>query len=630
MILFDYFEKVCSIDFEVLSSYWLCGVRDLQGKIVYEICCDDENILEAIIQLKRRTLLYGYNIKAYDLKILTAIELGATIEEVYLLSQHLICDSTIRDIQITPAFKKLEKEEQIETINNIKNDFGILNKEIKYANIPFYSRYNYTDLFDDNKGSLKEHMANMGMEILEANDLFEKEFLDEEDFEQLKIYNRNDTLASEKLLYRRMKYIEAKINIAIQFNINVIDALKCTDAQLVAKVLYAQKNYQPYNNILTFNGNVDKILRLHIPEQLYNRYLDLKSKNNTFKLFENEVKFGVGGIHSVYSDDIIVKAKEGYIIVLADYGSFYTTMIKFFNYHSRNISAAAAAQFNGIHDTRLLWKNRPDLVDEKKLTVYKDLLNIYSGALRQRVSALYDLQMGDSLCRTGQLILTAFSNALYKVGIMIIQTNTDGIMLRIPNSKVSDFNAIVSVFEKLIDGQIGLTYIDTLIQDNVNNYILKDIKGKIKLKGNFAKQANYTEETGGDKNLLAPVVHKALVAYFISGTPVEETINKSTSIFDFCLVCKHGSTFVSTVHGYKGQYFKQQKVNRCIATTNKDYTTLYKIKRKTGNWEKIANIPDNAKILNKDLSEYNIDNIELDRQWYIDRANRKKAGFRYV
>jgi len=630
MILTNYFEKICSIDFEVLQSYWLLGVRVLGGE-TYEIHSYDEDIYNKIIELKRRTLLYGYNIKGYDLKILAAIELGASTEDIYLLSQWIIYDTTIKDIQRTPAYKKLTDIEQLDIINHQQEEFGIKNKEVKFKSVTYFGKYNYTDLMDDVKGmSLKQHMANMGMEILEATEIFEKELLEEDDFEQLLYYNKNDTLGAEKFLMKRLKYIETKVNIALQFNIPVVEGVKYTDAQLVAKILHAQKKYQPYNAELKFKENVDTILRKYIPEPFYSRYLNLKSTNNKFTLFRNEVVFGVGGIHSSLGDDLIMYADNDHELLLLDYTSFYTTVVKYFNYHSRNISQIDINNFNTIHDTRLLWKTRPELADEKKLNTYKDLLNIYTGALRQPFSALYDLQMGDSLCRTGQLILTAFANAMYNEGMSIIQTNTDGIVVKVHKSKLNKLKEIINEFKQLIDGQIGITYISKFIQDNVNNYILQTTNKKIKAKGNFVRQVHFNEETGGDKNLLAPVVHKAIMEYFINNIPVEDTINKCDSLFDFCIVVKHGSTYNMTVHGYKNQYYKQQKVNRCIATNNTDYTTLYKIKSKTGNWEKLANVPDNAYIVNKALDTYDINKLDLNKQWYIDRAKRKVEGFKVV
>src|SRR5699024_1337251 len=102
----------------------------------------------------------------------------------------------------------------------------------------------------------------------------------------------------------------------------------------------------------------------------------------------------------------------------------------------------------------------------------KLILNTTYGATKNKYNALYDEYQASSLCYLGQLLLAALANKIYnKVGAIIIQTNTDGILVKILKEKIDDLKKIVSEWENLTGFTMEYDYIKMFFQRDVNNYI---------------------------------------------------------------------------------------------------------------------------------------------------------------
>ena len=134
---------------------------------------------------------------------------------------------------------------------------------------------------------------------------------------------------------------------------------------------------------------------------------------------------------------------------------------------------------------------------------------------------MYDPYNATSMCYLGQLLLTALANKLYKNGAKIIQTNTDGILIKVKRDKLDLMRLIVKEWETIVGIAIEEHQISMMFQRDVNNYIEVDLKGNYKLKGRWKNQA-----IEGYANLNAPVAHKALLEYYVNNTPIEETVLK--------------------------------------------------------------------------------------------------------
>ena len=74
--------------------------------------------------------------------------------------------------------------------------------------------------------------------------------------------------------------------------------------------------------------------------------------------------------------------------------------------------------------------------------------------------------------------------------------------------------------------------IKKIVQKDVNNYVMVTMDDKVKVKGSYL---TYGISKAGAWNINnnATIVNKALIEYFVNGTPVEETINNCDDILEF-------------------------------------------------------------------------------------------------
>ena len=146
------------------------------------------------------------------------------------------------------------------------------------------------------------------------------------------------------------------------------------------------------------------------------------------------------------------------------------------------------------------------------------------------------------------------------------------------------------------------------------------------------------------------VVKKAVIEFFVNGTPVEDTIHGCTDIFEFQIIAKAGGGYKSVYRvpadfeARKKQWIKDnrtrdpngklvppkfswdcydgprstvQRVNRVYAAKQPNMGTLVKVKP-DGTVGKIGGLPESVVIDNK--NKLTLD--QVDKQWYIDLAKK--------
>ena len=192
---------------------------------------------------------------------------------------------------------------------------------------------------------------------------------------------------------------------------------------------------------------------------------------------------------------------------------------------------------------------------------YKVLINAVSGAMRNKYSKFYDPSRIITMCAVGEFLLIAVVKDLKKQfpGTEVLQTNTDGAFLYVPN-----WEGFEEAVEK-INKRIGFTFeVDAgkmLVQNNVNNYIFVKDNGQAKSKGSWVypkrdrlKPASYA------------ISHIAAFKLLIDGTPIEETVRNCTDIMDFAMCVKSGSTFERTIYKTNNQELEVNNTNRFVVS----------------------------------------------------------------
>ena len=270
------------------------------------------------------------------------------------------------------------------------------------------------------------------MSIKESEISFDKCNLTDDEKEEIIRYCKHDVEATVKMLEFRREYIDSKIMLSEMFDIPLSTALKSTNAKLCALVLEAEPKKRTLDTKFVIPKKVEKYLRENLPENVISLFEYLNDDSKVVNLFDNEITFGIGGIHSTYSENIVTKSDDEYVLMNIDVTSYYPNLMMKFNYLSRNV--AKPEKYEEIYNLRVELKKQAN--EEAKLNgksekwkrlnaqqnALKLILNTTYGATKNKYNALYDEYQASSLCYLGQLLLAALANKIYtKLGCKIIQ-----------------------------------------------------------------------------------------------------------------------------------------------------------------------------------------------------------------
>ena len=602
-------------DFEVTPHWWMCVFGDLpdnfddvneqlKDKFIV-VNSDMENCRDELLKLMRddRYCLTGYNVKGYDLVIANGIYQGFTPEQIYILSNLIInpgCAYDSREhIKMQPFARK--------KLNNL----------------------NYQDLMDDSTGSLKDKEMVLGLNILESSVPFDKEDLTDDDKYDMTYYCKQDVYASMRFYTEIVHpYTLTKLAMGKAFNIPEKVCRSSTNAKLVAIALGAKRT--TFADADKIEIELPKKIRDYcydnIPYKLLEKLLTSAESFTTY-LFDNDVSYGNGGIHSVYKPCVYVESNDEWLLMNIDATSYYPSMLIQFDCLSRAVQNKEI--FINIFKERIRIKHKEHKTeeDESAQKAYKLVLNTTFGASGNKFIDLYDPHLCTRTCRLGQIFLTALAHKLYKTipYIKIIQTNTDGILIYVKKIYYDKVKQLMQEWTDVSGINMEEDQVDKIWQRDVNNYLLVMRDGKVKCKGGWLNtdfhRPGYV--TVGSRS--AFVSAKAAKEWFLNGTNVVDTILKDRDIGDFVMSCTKGPSYSYVVQKMSdGSENRLFKCNRVIATKDRKVGKIYKIKRYKGNlsYTQMASIPDYCKLINEDLTTYDFNEVkkEIDYIYYVQRA----------
>ena len=258
--------------------------------------------------------------------------------------------------------------------------------------------------------------------------------------------------------------------------------------------------------------------------------------------------------------------------------------------------------------------------DKATANALKLVANTTYGAMLNKYNDLYDPLMGRSVCITGQLFLLELANHL-RVDcetLEVVQLNTDGIMVSFDDSEYDKVLEITKEWQERTGFELEEDKIKAIFQKDVNGYIEIPYEGKPKIKGGYLVRG-IAPAGAFNVNNNATIVAKAIVEYFVNGTPVEDTINGSDDIFEFQIIAKAGQKYKEAYHLINGEKTPVQKVNRIYATMDESYGKIYKVKAENDSTAKIESLPEHC-IIDND-NKLTIDKV--DRTFYINLAKQR-------
>ena len=290
-----------------------------------------------------------------------------------------------------------------------------------------------------------------------------------------------------------------------------------------------------------------------------------------------------------------------------------------YGYTSRNIPSPEV--FSEVLESRMKAKAAGDTATANAL---KLVVNTTYGASLNKYNDLYDPLQGRSTCISGQLFLLELAQHLYKdiPNLRIVQLNTDGIMIEFDDSYYDQVQEILAEWQYRTGFELEEDSIAQIAQKDVNNYVEVQPSGKFKCKGGYLVRG-IAPAGAFNVNNNATIVAKALVEYFVHGTPPEDTINGCEDISQFQMIAKAGAKYREAYHLVDGEKVPVQKVNRIYATTDPRYGKLFKVKAENDAEAKIEMLPEHCIIDN----DNHLTIADVDKQFYIDMAHKRINDF---
>lgn len=551
-------------DFEVFEYNWLMVAIDMKRKQKHVI--SDKDTLLSFYKKHLCDIWVGFNSTRYDKYIL----------------QGILCD-----------FNPKEINDFIITGNDGYKFSKLLNK------FPFY---NYDVKLNLDKG-LKWFEGSMGHDIKETSVPFNinRKLTDAELAETIK-YCTHDVEQTIVLFLKRKSEFEGKLGL-IKMLDNDLGLLSKTNPQLTALILKATKILRNDE----FNIDFPSTLKISKYQNVIDWYKNPENKD--YKKELNALVAGVphtfawGGLHGA------IKKYHGVgRFINMDVASLYPTLMIKYNLHSRSISNPQ--KYADIYNERLRLKKIKDPLQK----VLKIVLNSAYGVMKDKYNALYDPRQANRVCVYGQLLLLDLIEKL-EPHCYIIQSNTDGVLVKADDVEV--IKTITAEWEQRTHLSLEFDEYREVYQKDVNNYVLIDNEGNYKSKGGYVKKLS--ELDYGD----FPIVNKAIVAYMINKTPIEQTILNCSSLKDFQMVVRITSKYKYIVHGNKRL---QERCIRAFASNIESDEGVKKISARTGNAEKIANTPEHVFIYNDVVNNLPCPH-KLNKDWYVLLAEKRLKDF---
>ncbi|ECC0876448.1 hypothetical protein FM764_12425 [Listeria monocytogenes] len=563
-------------DFEVFKYDWMVCIVDTNTRKAQSFINDNEGF-KSFYEKNKYEIWVGFNSRHYDQFILRAVILDLDLKEL--------------------------------------NDF-IIKKRIsgwKFSQL-FYKvqLFNYDAKLSRDK-SLKQLEAFMGHDIQETSVPFDIDRkLTTQELKDVEKYCLHDVYETIEVFMKESTEFNSHLALIQEFNLPIKHISK-TQAQLAAIILDAKKQQD-------LEDDYDIILPTTLDIKKYSYVIDyFKSYNKDIR---KNLKTDIADVKHVFAEGGVHGAKKNYVhtcqsdelIIMADVDQLYPTMMIEYDLLSRGVSRPE--KFEKILETSLKLKAEGR---KKEREPYKRICNITYGAEGDKFNPMFDARNRLLVCVYGQLFMLDLIEKLEAItSFELIQSNTDGVLIKIKEKDFDVLDDIVFEWENRTGLHMSFDFYQKVIQKDVNNYLIIDEEGNYKSTGAYVKQLS-------DLDYDLAIVNKAVVNYFVHNIPVEKTILRCNNLIEFQKVVKVTSKFDYATYNRKKQ---TEKVFRVFASTNEKDGELRKVKKtdNTSSSQKIANTPINCFIDNSDITGKKIPS-KLDKKWYIKMAKKRIEDF---
>lgn len=521
---------ILAYDCEVYPNYFLCIFKCTENnkKAVFEIIGEKSSftnksrILLNNLMLNNTTI--GYNSINYDNLIVSYAINGATCDDLYNLSSHIINNDTIW----FNVAKKYSLDTRFNDTNIDLSSVSICPK--KTVSLKLYAG--------------RIHFPNL-------QDLPFEPCAKLSPLEQIKVktYCENDvdvTTALYKIL-RDSNEIAIRDKLSKTYNYNLNSKSRAQLAEKIIKIeceKIAQKQLYrvEYPKNYTFNYSPSYFLKFETEllsdlfDTIKNTKFELNEKgavvlpkeiSKKFKIGELDYKLGIGGLHSVEKNRSVV-TDDNTVIIDKDVTSYYPSLILNQKLYPKAVGETFLRIYQRVVDKRISAKKDNDTLTSDCLKI---VINSAFGKFGEKYSILYSPENMIQTTLTGQLSLLMLIEKLEINGITVISANTDGVTFYCDKQQLKLAQSLCAKWESDTGFALEECEYTALYSRDVNNYFAVKKDGGVKTKGIFAK-------TGLAKNPNAYIEKLAVIDHLTKNKKIEDTIINNKDITNFVIVRK--------------------------------------------------------------------------------------------
>ena len=452
----------------------------------------------------------------------------------------------------------------------------------------------------------------MGMDIQETSVPFDLDRkLTPREIAQTIEYCRHDVESTIDVWLQKKNEFDAHMALLNLFELP-LKYISKTQAQLASIILKAQRRSYDDEWEIRLPETLELKKYKYVADWFLNPVNHNTSKNLKCEIMSVPHVIAWGGLHGAV-DMYHHKCEKGHVFVMADVDQLYPTIMVKYGLLSRSVTIPE--RFENILATSLRLKAEKK---KKEREPYKRICNIVYGAEGDKNNNMYDPLHRTLVCVFGQLLVIMLLEMLEErmEYIELIQSNTDGILVKIKDTDFDLFDDIVFEWEQKTHLHMSFDFYRSIHQKDVNNYIAIGEDGSVKSKGAYVKSLS-------DLDYDLPIVNKAIIEYFVNGVYPDETITSCQNLRDFQKIVKVSSKYLCGWHN--GEYLTD-KTFRVFASKDQSDTFIGKMKNAGATVEKFANTPNHCFIDNGDVTEKHPPE-NLDLMWYIDLAWKRLEQF---
>lgn len=382
-----------------------------------------------------------------------------------------------------------------------------------------------------------------------------------EDIPRVLAYNLNDVEATEEFLNRCKKDIELRIAIEDQYHISALNKDGVNLGMEIIKKYYLDKTGKSWGEIKDLRSKVDEI---ELKDVIFD-YIEFKTPvlqnvlkqlkqttipiTNVPKGYKFEIKFEIGGVRHTYgigglhseNDPEVFEPTDEEMLVDSDVRSLYPSIILKNKLFPAHLGEAFLDVYNTIYEQRVSAKEEGRQIENETL---KLALNGLTGNLQSIYSWVYDPMMVFRIRINGQLMLLMLIESVVEHGFRLIQSNTDGIFVKIPKAKYNEYKDVCWWWEQKTGLVLEHDEFERFYQYAINDYLgVKKGWSETHNQKYIKKKGLFINEPILGKGLAPMIIADAIDDYLVNGTPIEETIRSCKDIKKFCTYQKPDKIF---------------------------------------------------------------------------------------